>query len=126
MSQQLSFSDEDLAVRETPVNLGSRGQFTLREASEDTACNYRNMAMSKTQFKDGKVTSVSNIADTEPILVGSCLFDSSGKAVGTEFVRSLPARIVKKLFDWVQENSDMKAKEEDDKGKDSRNDTNAN
>ncbi len=121
--QAFNFTDDDIKIREVTINLGSKGTYTLREATEDAACKYRNSAMDKTQLKDGKVTSVSNLADTEPLLVGACLFDPSGKAVGTEFVRTLPARIVKKMFDWVQENSDMKAKEEDDdKGKDSRND----
>lgn len=118
MSQPFDFSDDDVRVREIVVTLGAKGKFTLREADEETACMYRNIAMDKTVLKDGKVSGVSGFADLEPMLVGQCLFDSNGVQVGSDFVRKLPARIVKPLFNWIQDNSDMKNKEEEDgKGK---------
>lgn len=107
-----TFSEDDLKLKEIPVTLG-KGQYVLREADEHAAVTYRNFVMKNMKMEDGKFSGTgAGLADGEPQLVGACLFPSGGgAAVGDKFVRGLPARIVKPLFDWVQEVSGLKAKE---------------
>lgn len=119
---EFHFPEDELKLKEIPVTLG-KGKYTLREADEDAACKWRNATMSKMKMEDGKFSGSDGIADVEPLLVGSCLFNGDGKAVGEAFIRTLPARIVKPLFDWIQEVSGLKEKEP---GKEELNSTLAN
>lgn len=116
------FDEEELKLKEIPVTLG-KDKYTLREATEDAACAWRNATMSKMEMTDGKVSGMGGVADVEPLLVSMCLFNSEGKNVGEPFVRALPSRIVKPLFEWIQEVSGLKEK---DAGKEGPNSTPAN
>lgn len=122
--QSFSFTATDLKIREVPVALGE-ANYVLREASEDAAVTYRNASMSKAKVADGKVIGVAGIADVEPLLVGLCLFASgSDTPVGEEFVRRLPSRVVKPLYQWVIAESGLLDKD-NETGKDAPNGTNA-
>lgn len=106
-----------------PVKLGKKN-YVLAEASEDAAVKYNNASMKATKFnEEGKAVSVDGVADVEPLLVSMCLFeaDDQGKpqydkegnligAVALGFVRSLPARIVKPLFERAQAISGLSQK----------------
>lgn len=80
----------------------------LVEASADSACRWRNEVMKTAKLRNGKVSEVGNLADTEPLLVSLCLFkiEEDGKQVDgfrrvrydIKEVRRLPARVVKRLF----------------------------
>lgn len=129
--ERFDFTDDDIKLKEIPVTLGKHGSYVLREADEGTAVNYRNNAIAKTKLEDGKVVKADGIATIEAELVGSCLYpvDSNGQpkgaAVGTSFVYTLPARIVKKLHTWVMDNSGLREKDEGTMGKGSPNATSA-
>lgn len=95
----------DLEPKSVRVTLAGE-PYLLREASEDAACRFHNAAMRAAKMSDGKVTGVDGVADSEPILVAGCLFKlvkvkgrDVEQPVSLQFVRDLPARVVKPLFE---------------------------
>ena len=72
--------------------------YQLREATADTAAKYRNAAAKTAKMVDGKFSGVGNVGDLEPYLVSLCLFDSGGKAVPLDLIKTWPARVVKALY----------------------------
>lgn len=96
----------------------ARKSYLLCEATEAAAEKYR-VALVRSTKRDaqGGIQVGEGFAETTALLVGLCLFttDDHGmpfKPVGTEFVRAMPARSVKKLFETVMKISDMEAKAE--------------
>lgn len=118
MTTEMDFAD--LSLIEIPVTVGDK-KYILREASEDSACKYRNAMLRCTKLgPEGKPASVHGIADVEPLLVSMCLFealpDGSGfknSCTRVETVRSWPSRIVKQLFEKTKEISDLDEEDED-------------
>ena len=104
----------DVTIQTIPVIIGGT-EYELREANGDTAARWRNAILKQTTInpETGKPSSVGQIADTESFLVALCLFEkSNGKPVSQIQVKKWPSRVVKQLFDKVQEISDLK--EDDD------------
>ena len=93
-----------------PVRYGER-DFVLKEADGEAAATYRNAAMKAARFVDGKVTNIEGLADVEALLVSLCLFevkpDGSHGRLALGFVKSLPARMLKKLYEKAMEISDL-------------------
>lgn len=104
--------DFDGDLVEIPVRIEGQ-DYTLREASGDAACKYRNALIHGTVLgPNGKPQKLRNVADTEPLLVSLCLFDANGKNVPPERVRIWPSRIQAKLFNKAKEISDLDQQEE--------------
>lgn len=105
MSEELNF--DDLAPIEIPVKVGGKA-YLLREASGDAACKWRNALLKATRLgPEGKPVSIDGMADTEPLLISLCLFETADngdgsrtatKPVSIATIRSWPARVQAKLF----------------------------
>jgi hypothetical protein len=90
---------DDLSPVEVPVSVRGK-RYTLREATGDAACKWRNAQLAATELgPDGKVMRVKGLADLEPMLVSLCLFDEQGKPVPAATVREWPARVIKAVYD---------------------------
>lgn len=101
-TEEFTFSTETISI---PVEIDGES-YELREASGDAACRYRDMIIGNLTLKDGKAEKIAHIAATEPLLVSLCLF-KNGSAVSQKTISGWPARIQKKLFKWIKENSDL-------------------
>jgi len=111
MSESWKF---DLQPRQIKVEIGDKS-YVLKEASEDAAAKYQNaLFRSTTLGPDMKPVKVDGLADIEPLLVSLCLYDGEENLVPLDVIRSWPARIVKKLYQWVRENSDLEGGEGDE------------
>lgn len=88
------------------------GKYVLREPTGSAEIAYRAAMFARSDIDGtGKVTAA-GLAECEPVLVANCLFrDGEASPVGEDFVKGLPSRIMKQLFDWCREaqNSDPKA-----------------
>ncbi len=104
MSNDLNFSD--ISLIELPVQVGAM-EYTLREASEATAVQWRNATMAAARFRDGNISGFTGIADSEPLLVSLCLFNGDGKNVPIDTVKEWPARVVKPLVEKDKEISEL-------------------
>jgi len=97
----------DLSFIEIPYKIGGK-IYTLKEASGDAACAYRNALFKNTELgPDGKARKIGNMADTEPLLVSWCLYDANGHRVAVQGVRNWPAKVVKTLFEKAKEISNL-------------------
>lgn len=96
----------DLEPKKTTVVIGGK-RYELREADTETSIRYQNFMMQCTKFEGGQPVAVIGLASAKPEVVSACLYDENGDRVPVEVVNSWPARITNKLFDWVQENSDL-------------------
>lgn len=94
--------------------------YQAREALEDAAIEYRAASMSGLNMEvgdDGEARfkhDITKVSDTEPVLVGGCVFrrdpakdEKEWEKVGAEVVKSWPSRVVKPLFNWIKEVSDL-------------------
>lgn len=118
MSQEISmvFDPGDVTLRETePFKLGNHN-YVLREATGTAATQFRNKIMSCSVLgPDGKVVKVQGLADVEPFLVSLCLFkvttDKEGNQIKVPLkendVKTLPDRIVKKMFKQARDMSEL-------------------
>ena len=105
MNELLDFND--LTPIEVPVSVQGR-QYTLREASGDAACQYRNAVSGSYQYgPDGNISGVKGLSDAGPLLVSLCLVDENGRAVKQEIVRGWPARVMMALFRRAKEISEL-------------------
>ncbi len=108
MTNDLNF--DDLTPVEIPFSLGGKN-YVLREATGDAAVQYRNAVAASTQLADGKVSSIKNMADTEPFLVSLCVWelleDGKERAITGARVRSWPARVQRRLFKKIQDVSEL-------------------
>lgn len=105
---------DTITKRQLPVSIDGV-EYVLREANGDVGAKYKTACIRGAKFQEGKPTTVDNLGDVEPLLVAGCLFKvtPSGEEKVTEaFVRALPNRVVKPMFDWAKENSDLKEKED--------------
>jgi len=98
----------DLEPQERKVKIGGE-DYILKEASEDAACKWRNQTLAGARMADGKLVGMGNVSDGEPLLVSLCLWKATGKKdnVSPAVVRAWPSRVVKKLFAWIEEVSDL-------------------
>jgi hypothetical protein len=110
MSNEFDFSSLELI--EVPVKIKDKS-YVLREASEDASAKYRNKQIESTIMVDGKPSGIRGLADAGALLVASCLWvrDEKGAETGQvplSFVKALPYRISKKLFEKAKEISELK------------------
>lgn len=100
--------DSDLGKKEIPVRYQGR-DYVLREASEGAAIKWRNAQMKAARFNQhGQITGAEGLADTEPLLVSYCLFETdTGNPVHFNTICGWPAKMVKKLFQKAVEISDL-------------------
>ncbi|MCK9571408.1 kinetochore protein SPC24 [Candidatus Pacearchaeota archaeon] len=111
MSEEFNF--DDLTTIEIPVKYKGES-YVLREASEASTCQYENAKAKCVKMADGKFAGIDGpMADTEPLLVSLCLFDSSGANVALTTIRSWPGRLVKKLFDKAKQISELDQQDEE-------------
>ncbi len=89
-------------------------KYVLREASEATATEYRCFVMRLSRLTEAgrEPKAGEDFPDAEPLLVSRCLFRLNHETgqevpVGEAGVKKLPARVVKRMFRWVQDNSDL-------------------
>ncbi len=96
---------DDLEPIKIPVFIGTK-EYVLREASADAAVKYRNAGTKAARMQDGKLVGLDGVADVVLLLVCGCLFEV--KEIGGNrvegpvspvWLRTLPYRIVKPLFD---------------------------
>lgn len=103
---------DDLKPREKEVTvLGQR--YLLREASADAARQFRNSQLAAFRMRDGKLERFEGLADSEVLLVQQCLLGEDGEGkfknpVHKQTILGWPARLVKPLFEWVQDASDLR------------------
>lgn len=114
------FDFDSIKIRKVPVRLGGK-RYLLVEASEETACLYRDATIRAGKLgPDGRVSHMDGLARAEPLLVARCLFEDKdgepGKQVAEQFVLDLPARVVKPLFEKAKEISGLDKAEEAPRG----------
>ena len=139
----IQFDEVDLEFQTRPVRLGSNWYGAV-EANGDASIAYRKTLMKGARFeqekrakasrgkkKRGQELSIREVptgtAELEAVLVGHCLFhanyseksgltliDYPDKPVGEAFVRSLPSRIVKPIYNWIKEVSQLGEEDEED------------
>lgn len=99
---------DSVSLQEESVVIADK-EYVLREASGDTAVQYRNKTMAGMALSDGKLSRIESLADAEPFLVSRCLFECGEiqKNVPESTVRSWPNRIQKALFDRAKEISSL-------------------
>lgn len=96
----------DLTPISVKVKIGAQ-EYTLREATGDAEIQYRNAQLANSQLVGEKIVRMAGIADTGPLLVSLCLFDSNGNNVPIPVIRAWPSRVKEKLFERVKEISDI-------------------
>lgn len=112
---------ESLEPIQVPVKLGTKDCF-LQEASESGASRYKNAALKGTKVTENadgsKHASVDGVSETEVLLVSLCLFEKTEngghKNVDLSFLKTLPHRIIRPLFEKAEEISGLKRKETKD------------
>ena len=129
-------------LNEWLVKIGDK-HYIVQEAHGDAAVAYRRTMMHGAEFeeapntengkpkrgkKKGKGLAIRKVptgtAELEPVLVSHCLYNCTfseitdmvvkGDRVTEEFVRGLPERIIKPIFNWIKENSDLAEDDEED------------
>jgi hypothetical protein len=103
--------DFDLTPRIQEITIGEN-RYVLKEADESSATQYRDAMLRCTKLgADGKPTQVDGLAATEPLLVSLCLMKTGNDGhlipAGLQFVNGLPSRIVKKMYMWIRDSSDL-------------------
>lgn len=108
----MEFDFNDLTPFSAPVKISGR-EYVLREADGEAAIAYRDASVRAAKFTDGKLSGADGLAAAEAMLVSRCLFPvgDGGKVAETpvteRFVRSLPNRVFKRLYEKVKEVSDI-------------------
>lgn len=88
-----------------------KGQtYVATEASEATAVKFNNARVAAARFTEGELDRVAGAADVEPLLVSECL-TKDGKKVTIDFVKSLPSRVVKPIYDRLLDISGLDDKQ---------------
>jgi hypothetical protein len=104
----LDFSN--LEPIEIPIPYGSGVTYYLREASEDVHKQYRSRAM-KCYGTDGLIKNPDMAAETPQWFVQMNLFTEPGgdvkKRVGMDVVKSMPTRVIAKMFTRLRKISGM-------------------
>lgn len=100
------FNFDDLKPQsETFAYLGK--QYTISEATEDANIQYRNAINKGTEVVDGEPKlDYEAIAEADSVLVAACLTGPDGPVTHAE-VRKWQHQVVKKLYEWVKEVSDI-------------------
>lgn len=107
-----NFSAEPVSI---PVTINSK-QYILKECSEDAFTAYRNVSQKAMTLVDGKLVSEGG-AEADTLLLQRCLFEVVGEdkpnpPVKLEFIRGLPRRITKPLYNKLRQMSGFDEDEE--------------
>jgi hypothetical protein len=112
-----------------PVSIGE-GKFILREPSEAASVAWHNSNIRGARYQDGKLVSVGNVAEGQPLLVSLCLFyvdnpaddtskwrvrrDKSGaeETVPLATVKSWRSSVVSRMFEKAKEMGRIGVKED--------------
>lgn len=126
--QSHQFDFGDLAPKEKKFSIG-QVKYVVREASEKAATQYRSAALSGTEMtindddNTRQIKKLQSASEVEALLVSLCLYRAdqetgelellqNGDAdpkhlVSRAFVDSLPSRVVKPIFAWIKEASEL-------------------
>jgi hypothetical protein len=108
-----SFDFSNLEPIEIAISYKGQNYF-LREASEDAHKQYRSRAM-KCYSTDGQIKNPDLVAETPQWFVQQCLYTESGgdssKRIAIDIIKSMPTRIVSKLFTKLRKISGMDEEE---------------
>ncbi len=117
MADEFDFSDLKTAEKV----LKYKGEtYVVTEASTAAAVAYRNASLKCAKLSDGKVIGMDGAADLEPLLVNLCTFKTNPAGERTmenvpiTTIRSWPARIIKPVFEWIKEVSELSDNETPD------------
>lgn len=90
--------------------------YVLKEATAGIGVAYRNACFNAAKMSDGKVRGVNNLADAELVLVTGCVFEkrASGElgAVSVGWVKALPDKVFKQLFEKARDISGLQDKKD--------------
>lgn len=110
------FDFDDLTPQFKPVKYLKK-QFVVKEARGRAVVAYRNSAMRAAKMKDQEIVGIDGLADSEIVLVAACLFEvrpdilindkPKELTVSETFVRDMPYRVVKPLYDWIKAVSEI-------------------
>lgn len=110
----VDFDFSDLTPQTATAIIGGK-KYLLREATEDQAVKFKNMSAKAVKFKDGETTGIEGAANVEPFLLSLTMVevdaDGKEKQVFESFIRTLLARVVSPLFDWVRDASGLGGKD---------------
>ncbi len=114
VTDPFDFDKDDLEPKSKPVKYKGK-EYILREAGNAAVVAYRNATAKSTRLTDGKLSGFDGLAEAEPLLVSKCLFELNPNgqggnkegAVHIEFIKSMPNRFVKPMFDWLEKVSDI-------------------
>lgn len=95
---------------ERPVTIDGKS-YILREASEEEARKFRSAAAKTARLNDGELVGVEGVGDMQSYLVSLCLFsEDKVTPVPIAVIRQWPTRIVRPMFDWIKEVSQLEEK----------------
>ncbi len=102
---------EELVKRSVKFQVDGK-TYTLSEASESANIRFRTSQMRNARLVDGKLSAdVERMIESQALLVSLCTVGEDGKTVQPGLVQGWPSRLVKQLFRWVQDNSDLEEKD---------------
>jgi len=115
---------DDVALREFHAKIGGE-DYVLVEPTEDAARKYRNAISSGARAsRDGQVIEIGGVADSESVLVAACIYKGTklewkdGRVANPPTplatVRSWPRRIVRVLYQKLDELQGESPKAEDE------------
>jgi hypothetical protein len=85
--------------------------YVAKEAMGNAANKWRSAIIKATrQNAEGKLSPTEHLPDTEPLLVSLCTFTrSEGKdePVDIKTVKNWPSRLIKRVFNWIKEVSEL-------------------
>ena len=117
MSDSLSF--DSIVPIEIPVTIGDRA-YVLREATQEIAERYRAKILEHLKMNDGKLSGISGgVEEAKTLAVGMCLHEANAedkalRRVGVKTVQSWTSRVVRALFDKLNEISILEDENEDE------------
>lgn len=105
-TQQLDFSD----LEPQTVSFECQGQsYVLHEATGGVAKRFNNERAKRVKYgPSGNVSQIGDIGDLEPLLVSLCLKTAAGDNIPVTVIEKWPSRMVKKLYETVEEISGLK------------------
>lgn len=109
---------DSIALREIEVEIAGK-EYILTEASEDATIKYKDARMQAAKIEgtnedDIKIVGFNSLNNVEPLLVSLCLHEvweykgeKRRKPVDLKTILAWPPKIVRKLYKWVKDNSDL-------------------
>jgi hypothetical protein len=120
--------DMDLECKELKVRLGGK-LYILREADGDAVVKWRDSQLKAARMKDTTIVGMDGFAASQTVLVHRCLFEAGpdGRApmiantslldksacVPMSTILAWPGRVQEKLYNWIMDNSGLRAKDEE-------------